>query len=91
MSPQAFRGIKKVAPVQRDLVVRFAQESAITCYDAIVRQERGNHVDEVTPRKKDIVRKPGRWLVTYHSCTCETLCEIAPSTVLGTSWNRKFN
>jgi hypothetical protein len=63
VSPQAFCGVKKIIPVQLDLVVRFAQECAITRYDAIVCQERGNHVDEVTPKKKDMVRKTERWLV----------------------------
>ena len=57
MFPHAFCGIEKIVPVQRDLVVRFAQECAVTCYDAIVCQERGNHVDKVAPRKKDMVKK----------------------------------
>ena len=62
MFPQACCGIEKIIPVQLDLVVRFGQECAITGYDAVVRQKRGNHVNKIAPRHiKESERKDGVW------------------------------
>lgn len=76
--------VAQVVAVQTDLVVTLGHCGPVSGHDAVVSQERGNHVDGIGPRK--VHKQVGyEWSESefYQSWTWPTRWEMAPSLVLG--------